>query len=152
MFRKSAKNSQGSGITLIASNCEVEGDVYFSGELRINGSVKGNIFARDDDSAMVILSEKGSVTGEIKSPRAEINGRVRGDIYSDVHVELHAKAAIEGNVYYNLIEMVIGSQVDGNLVHVSPKAESGKTKVAPISKTGTDHLNFKGTSSSTHEV
>lgn len=131
--KKVSKEGNGSGITLIATNCEVEGDVHFSGQLQVNGKVKGNIYSKDTETACVTVSEQGQVTGEIKAPRAIINGKVCGDIHSDTHVELHDKAVIEGNVYYNLIEMVIGSQVDGNLVHVAQKkGVSSASNVAPL--------------------
>ena len=58
---------------------------------------------------------------EIRVPNVIVNGKVFGDINSDRHVELAAKAEVKGNVYYNLIEMVMGSWVDGHLVHIREK-------------------------------
>ena len=49
-----------------------------------------------------------------------------GDIWSDKHIELAAKAEVKGNVYYHLIEMVQGSRIDGQLVHL----QDGKQEVA----------------------
>ena len=46
---------------------------------------------------------------------------VEGDVYSSDHIELAAKARVVGNVYYNLIEMVMGSEVNGSLLHRSPE-------------------------------
>ena len=119
-----------SGITLIANNCEMSGDIHFSDELQINGIVKGNIYAQEGSKAVVNISEKGRVKGDIRAPNVIVNGRVFGDIHCDKHVELAARAEIKGNVYYNLIEMVMGSRVDGNLVHVKPGKEAKIDKVA----------------------
>jgi cytoskeletal protein CcmA (bactofilin family) len=79
-------------------------------------------------------------------PNVIVNGKVFGDIYSDKHVELAAKAEIQGNVYYNLIEMVKGSKVDGNLVHLKQgkdvrqetrvPTESVVEQERPVTKTG----------------
>lgn len=113
-----SKGKQESGITLVANNCELTGDVHFSDQLLVNGIVRGNIYAREGSKAIVTISEKGRVKGEIRAPNVIVNGKVVGDIYSDKHIELAARAEIKGNVYYNLIEMVMGSRVDGNLVHV----------------------------------
>lgn len=148
MFRKAGKHVNGSGITLIATNCELVGDVYFTDQLQVNGTVKGNIYAEDGSGASVTVSEQGRVTGEIKVPKAVINGQVCGDIHSDEHVELHEKAVIEGNVYYNLIEMVIGSQVDGNLVHVAGKKTDSGSNVSPLATTATTSTSTKSPSSS----
>jgi cytoskeletal protein CcmA (bactofilin family) len=46
-----------------------------------------------------------------------INGLVEGDVYSSNHIELAAKARVSGNVHYHLIEMVMGSEVNGSLSH-----------------------------------
>lgn len=135
------------GITLIASNCELAGDVHFSDHLLVNGVVKGNIIAQPGSKAVVTISEKGRVKGEIRVPNVIVNGKVFGDIYSDKHVELAAKAEIKGNVYYNLIEMVMGSKVDGNLVHYKqakdarnetrvPIQTGNETQEKPVTKTG----------------
>lgn len=115
MFR--SKNKPEAGVTLIANNCELTGDIHFSDQLLVNGTVKGNIHAADGAKAVVTVSEKGRVEGDIRVPNVIINGKVFGDIHAEKHVELAAKAEITGNVYYNLIEMVMGSRVDGNLVH-----------------------------------
>jgi cytoskeletal protein CcmA (bactofilin family) len=118
MFSRSKNARSESGITLVATNCEFVGDVHFSDQLLVNGIVKGNIYAQAGSRAVVTVSEKGRVKGEIRVPNVIVNGKVYGDIRSDKHLELAAKAEVKGNVYYNLIEMVMGSRVDGNLVHM----------------------------------
>lgn len=121
------------GITLIANNCEVVGDVYFSDQLLVNGIVKGNIYAREGSKAVVTVSKNGIVRGELRVPNIIINGQVIGDIHSDKHIELAANAQIKGNVHYSLIEMVMGSRVDGQLVHESDDATSKQPVKEPIS-------------------
>ena len=143
MFKKEGRSE--SGTTLVATNCELVGDVHFSDELLVNGIVKGNIYAQSGSKAVVRISEKGRVRGEIQVPRVIVNGKVFGDIRSDKHIELAAKAEVKGNVYYHLIEMVQGSRVDGHLVHlqdgkqeaVEPKSPKAAEKldeetVAPV--------------------
>ena len=43
---------------------------------------------------------------------------MQGDVRSATHVELSAKAVVLGNVYYKTIEMVMGSELNGNLKHL----------------------------------
>ena len=124
MFKKEGRSE--SRTTLVAANCELVGDVHFSDELLVNGIVKGNIYAQSGSKAVVRISEKGRVQGEIRVPRIIVNGEVFGDIWSDKHIELAAKAEVKGNVYYRLIEMVQGSRIDGQLVHL----QDGKQEVA----------------------
>jgi cytoskeletal protein CcmA (bactofilin family) len=101
--------------TLISPSAEVHGDVVFSGGLHIQGKVIGNIRVQDDGGRLVI-GESGEVEGEINVPRVIINGRVKGDVHAGEHLELAEKAVVEGNVYYTMIEMVMGARVNGKLV------------------------------------
>ena len=113
--------SQGPAHTLVSCATEIVGDVHFNGELIIEGKVKGNIYADDNSDALVRVVDTGCVEGEICVPSVVINGLVQGDVRSAKHVELASKAVVVGNVFYNLIEMVMGSEVNGNLTHVSAK-------------------------------
>lgn len=120
MFGSGEKpQSQGPAHTLVSCATEIVGDVHFSGELIVEGKIKGNIYAEDNSEALIRVVDTGSVEGEISVPSVVINGLVEGDVRSSKHVELAAKAVVMGNVYYNLIEMVMGSEVNGNLMHMS---------------------------------
>ena len=50
-------------------------------------------------------------------PNLVLNGEIIGDVYGSTRVELASKSRIKGSVYYNLIEMAIGAEVNGGLVH-----------------------------------
>jgi cytoskeletal protein CcmA (bactofilin family) len=121
--------AMGKGATLIAANTRIEGDVHFSDQLLVNGEIHGNVCAEPESDAGLTVSAKGSVSGEIRVPNVVINGRVVGDIYSSKHVELAAEARVEGNVFYHLIEMVMGARVDGSLVY-TPNGEKAAAPTA----------------------
>lgn len=103
--------------TLISSRTTVQGDVQFSGGLHVDGKVHGKVVAEDGSDAVLRISEIGEIAGDIVAPHVIINGTVHGDVYASAHLELAEKASINGNVYYNLIEMAMGASVNGNLVH-----------------------------------
>lgn len=103
--------------TLVGQHTEILGDVHFSGGLHVDGTVKGNVIAEKDSQSMLSLSEHGTVEGEVRVPYVVLDGVVIGDVHGGEHVELASKARITGNVYYNLIEMAIGAEVNGKLVH-----------------------------------
>lgn len=104
--------------TLISRSARIVGDLFFSGDLQIEGKVCGNITAEPGQEARLVVAESGVVEGEIHVPVAVINGHVSGDIHSTKHVELAAKAVIVGSVHYHLLEMVKGSQVNGKLIYI----------------------------------
>lgn len=103
--------------TLLSRKTSISGDVYFSGGLHVDGKVQGKVIAEEGSEAVLRVSEAGEIDGDIMAPHVIINGTVHGNVYSGSHLELAPKAAIHGNVYYNLIEMAMGAQVNGNLVH-----------------------------------
>ena len=114
--------------TLISKDSEIVGDINFSGDLEIQGVVRGNIMAKTDAGATVRVVEGGRVEGEIHSPKIIVNGEVDGDIHCGEHVELAAKACVSGNVHYNLIEMVKGAQINGNLVYAGATKKLAKVE------------------------
>jgi cytoskeletal protein CcmA (bactofilin family) len=120
LFKSKLKPAAATGcITLISPTTTLEGDVRFNGALEIQGQVNGNIYANFDAStARIRVCETGVVRGEIHAPHVIINGRVEGDVHAVGHLELAAKARVQGDVYYELIEMVMGAEVNGVLHHV----------------------------------
>lgn len=104
--------------TLIGQRTEIHGDIVFSGGLHIDGAVKGNIEADNDGATTLVLSDKGSVEGEVRVPHVMINGLVIGNIHASGSVELAPQARITGNVYYKRIEVAMGAEVNGSLVHL----------------------------------
>ncbi|MDF1779892.1 MAG: polymer-forming cytoskeletal protein [Alcanivoracaceae bacterium] len=134
---KKTNDTNYSNHTLIAPSAQIRGDVEFSGGLHVMGKVIGSITVTGDGGRLVV-GESGCVEGEIRVPKVVINGRVEGDVHATEHLELAEKAVIEGNVYYTLIEMVMGAQVNGKLVregsdrknlpspeHVKNKSDAG---------------------------
>jgi cytoskeletal protein CcmA (bactofilin family) len=121
--RKSSFSVAGA-TTLISRETVVVGDLHFTGNLDVEGLVQGNIIARDGKDALVRVVDKGCVEGEIRSPCVLINGEVKGDVHSSRHLELASKGRVEGNVFYTLLEMAAGSEVNGSLTHVVDNGES----------------------------
>jgi cytoskeletal protein CcmA (bactofilin family) len=103
--------------TLIGQNTELRGDVIFTGGLHVDGIIKGNIIAEENSGSVLSLSERGFIEGEIRVPNVVLNGKVHGDVHALEHIELASNARVTGNVYYKLIEMMRGAEVNGNLVH-----------------------------------
>ncbi|MCP4331596.1 MAG: polymer-forming cytoskeletal protein [Gammaproteobacteria bacterium] len=103
--------------TLIGQGTVIKGDLVFSGGLHVDGTINGNVTAEEGSTAMLILSESGHIEGEVTVPNMVLNGEIVGDVFGSTRVELAPKSRIKGSVYYNLIEMAIGAEVNGGLVH-----------------------------------
>jgi cytoskeletal protein CcmA (bactofilin family) len=126
-FNAAASN----GTTLVSRDTEIIGDVHFSGDLEVQGVVKGNIVAKGGGAAVVRVIEGGRVEGEVRAPHVVVNGHIVGDVHAAEHIELAAKAQVEGNIHYQLIEMVKGAQLNGSLVYCGKPAPETR-KVAAV--------------------
>jgi cytoskeletal protein CcmA (bactofilin family) len=118
MFNSSKKDARtGTETTsLIATGTHIRGDIQFSGRLHVDGKIEGSIHA-DDSAAVLTLSSHAQVVGEIQAPHIIINGSVNGDVTADERLELASNARVEGNVYYKVLEMSAGAQINGKMVH-----------------------------------
>jgi len=121
---KKFKNKKTTRIdSLIGQNTEIQGEVKFSGGVHIDGKIQGKVVGENDGSSLLSQSEYGEIEGEVSSPYVVINGIVNGDVHGSRHVELLSNAKIKGNVYYNLVELAVGAEVNGKLVHTPAKPE-----------------------------
>ncbi len=116
--------------TLIGQHTEVVGDIRFSGGLHIDGTVRGRVYAENDGTSLLSLSDQGTIEGDVAVPYMEANGSIIGDVRGYEHVELAPKARISGNVYYALLEMENGAEVNGQLVHEMDAPQDGHAGMA----------------------
>jgi cytoskeletal protein CcmA (bactofilin family) len=109
--------------TLIGVSTDMKGDITFSGGLRIDGKVKGNITARTDDNSTLVLSENAVVTGDVSVPHMIVNGKIKGNVRSAERLELQSRADISGDVTYKVLEIAAGAQVNGSMTRAGEKGE-----------------------------
>ncbi|WP_019447059.1 polymer-forming cytoskeletal protein [Cupriavidus sp. BIS7] len=102
--------------TLIGQGASMEGDVTFSGGLRLDGRVRGNVVAAEGKPSMLVISEKGVVEGEVRVDHLILNGTVTGPVHAGELLELQPHARVYGEVRYAALEMHQGAIVEGRLV------------------------------------
>jgi cytoskeletal protein CcmA (bactofilin family) len=101
--------------SLIAEGTSIEGNLKFSDGLRIDGTVIGEIRAKEGCPSILVISEFATVTGLIHADHVIINGHVRGPVHASELLELQPKAKIEGDVSYKALEMHQGAVIFGQL-------------------------------------
>jgi cytoskeletal protein CcmA (bactofilin family) len=118
---------------LIGAGTTIEGNITFSGGLRVDGHVRGNVLAAEDKPGTLVLSEQARIEGEIHVSHVVINGTVVGPVHAIEYVELQAKANVTGDVHYRTLEMQLGAVVQGRLVY-QPEGKSDKVvQLKPLS-------------------
>ncbi len=116
--------------TLVGASTRVSGDLFFTGASHVDGIVNGGVIAEGEGDSTLSVSENGEIHGNVQVPNVILNGLVKGDVIASERVELGPTARVIGNVYYNLIEMAIGAEINGKLVH-QRDAEAAETADAP---------------------
>lgn len=120
--------------TIVGATSVFRGDVEFTGAMRIEGSLIGNISGVPGNSCRLWLDEAGSILGNVHVTDAVIEGRITGNLYCLGYLELGASASIQGDVHYAYLEMHLGATVNGLLVREN--AVSGESGVVPFVATG----------------
>lgn len=117
MFLKKSNKPQGRIDSLIGASTRIEGNVTFSGGLRVDGEIKGNVLTCGDQPSTLVVSEHACIEGEISVSHLVINGTVIGPVSSSEFLELQSHARVTGDLQYNTIEIHLGAVVQGRLVH-----------------------------------
>lgn len=91
---KNANGSNGNSATLISPGTTLHGDVASEADLRIDGTVKGNVIC----SSKVIIGTTGIVEGNITGLQADIAGRVTGSIDVKELLQMREECNVEGNI------------------------------------------------------
>jgi cytoskeletal protein CcmA (bactofilin family) len=126
MFKRSSAKSAAIN-TLIGASTTVKGDLEFTGGCHVDGKVVGNVKTAGSGGGFLSVSEQGSIDGSVTVAQVLLNGLVNGDIVASVRVELGPKARVTGNVQYGIIEMALGAEINGKLIHMpAAKTEDAK--------------------------
>jgi cytoskeletal protein CcmA (bactofilin family) len=134
MFGKKSSMPQKRIDSLIGAGTVVDGDVTFTGGLRIDGHVRGNVVAANGEPSTLVVSEQAKVDGEIRVSHVVINGTVNGPVTANDYLELQPKSRVAGDVSYKMLEMHVGAVIQGRLDH----AEPGTASVVELKRVGAD--------------
>lgn len=117
--------------TVIGEQTAITGDLAFTGGLHLDGRIVGNVHGQSDTYATLIVSEKGVIEGDVRVENLILNGTVNGDVYASQRVELAGNARVSGTVYYSLLEMAMGAEVNGKLVHDEDQVHAAVAVAVP---------------------
>lgn len=129
MFRKTSK-PQSRIDSLIGATTRIEGNVFFSGGLRVDGAVRGNVAALPDQPGTLVVSEQATIDGEVQAAHVVVNGTINGPVNATESLELQPGSRVKGDVHYKSVEMHQGAVVEGRLVHQGTEAKAIELKLA----------------------
>jgi cytoskeletal protein CcmA (bactofilin family) len=129
MFNKTNK-PQNRIDSLIGATTRIEGNVIFSGGLRVDGMVRGNVASVADEPGTLVVSADARIDGEVQAAHIVVNGAINGPVHATETLELQAGSRVKGDVYYKSIEVHQGAVVEGRLVHHSAEVKGVELKLA----------------------
>ncbi|MFA6180208.1 MAG: polymer-forming cytoskeletal protein [Candidatus Methylopumilus sp.] len=124
MFFKNRNKPQNRIDTLIGAATRINGDIFFTGGLRVDGTVRGNVNEEVSTPSALVLSEQGTIEGAVVVSQVVLNGKVVGPVHAKEFVELQPKARVVGDVYYKSLEMHTGAVIEGNLIYQGDSQET----------------------------
>ena len=132
IFKK--KKKLGSIDTLIDKDNIIKGNYSYSGGIRLDGKIYGDLTVAEDSGGTLIMGEYSKIKGSVTVETAIIAGEVIGNVTCYDYLELQPSSIIKGNIEYNQIEIHAGAKVNGELKQII-KAQTNKVqKKLPFKK------------------
>jgi cytoskeletal protein CcmA (bactofilin family) len=97
-------------INLISNGTDITGDINSNGDIRIDGSLKGNLSTK----GKVVIGPTGKVNGEIICKNSEISGIIEGKITVAQLLSLKASSKIIGDIATSKLSIEPGAVFSGN--------------------------------------
>jgi cytoskeletal protein CcmA (bactofilin family) len=95
--------------TIIAAGTTLKGDIASNGDIRIDGTLQGNIQCQ----AKVVIGANGSVDGDISGQQADIMGKVTGTIKVKELLQLKGGSFVSGNLYAGKLQIEPSANFNG---------------------------------------
>jgi cytoskeletal protein CcmA (bactofilin family) len=122
--------TNGNGATLISAGTTLKGDIRSNSDLRIDGTVLGNIHS----SAKIIIGSSGVVEGDISGNQADIVGKVSGNIRAKELLQLRGESVVTGNLYAGKLQVEPSATFNGqchmgaNIVEMNNNEQQSSVK------------------------
>ena len=109
------------GASLIASGTTLKGDISSNGDIRIDGTLQGNIHC----TAKVVIGANGVIEGDISGHTADIMGKVSGTIKVKELLQLKGGSQVTGNIYSSKLQIEPTANFNGQChMNASPEPHS----------------------------
>lgn len=110
--------------SLIGAGVQIVGQVTFSGCLRLEGRITGDIHARQDGVSVFVVGNGGHLVGEVQVPHIKVSGKVEGPVHASEALEVFASGRIKGDIDYASLEVHEGAQLQGALRKYPPSLKA----------------------------
>lgn len=106
----SASNNNSGALNMIAQGTVIEGEIKSTGDLRIDGTVKGSVISK----AKVVVGSTGLIQGDVFAQNADISGTVMGKSTVNETTFLKSSAKVNGDIITSKLVVEVGASFTGN--------------------------------------
>jgi cytoskeletal protein CcmA (bactofilin family) len=108
------------GASLIAAGTTLKGDITSNGDIRIDGTLQGNIYC----SAKVVIGANGVVEGDITGQQADVMGKIKGTVQVKELLQLKGNSHVTGNIHAGKLQIEPTANFNGQCHMTQPDAPS----------------------------
>ncbi len=116
------------GTSLIAAGTSLKGDITSNGDIRIDGTLQGNIHC----TAKVVIGANGVVEGDIAGQQADIMGKVKGTIHAKELLQLKGNCQVHGNIHAGKLQIEPTANFNGqcHMTETTPSVNGNSRQIA----------------------
>jgi|SRR6185436_14650879 len=129
-IEKTTSNGGGNGTTLISSGTTIKGDISSNADLRIDGTVIGNI----NSNAKIVIGNSGVVEGDINGNNADIVGKTSGTIKVKELLQLRGECVVNGNIYAGKLQVEPTATFNGQCHMGANVVDMASNELASLAK------------------
>lgn len=106
----SSSNNNSGALNMIAQGTVIEGEIKSTGDLRIDGTVKGSVISK----AKVVVGSTGLIQGDVFAQNADISGTIMGKSTINETTFLKSSAKVNGDIITSKLVVEVGASFTGN--------------------------------------
>jgi len=127
---KTNGNGGGTGTTLISAGTTIKGDISSNSDLRIDGTIIGNI----NSNAKIVIGSSGVVEGDLFGNNADIVGKTSGTIKVKELLQLRGECVVNGNIYAGKLQVEPSATFNGQCHMGANVVDMASNEVAAMAK------------------
>lgn len=108
-LKSTADDSPTGGTTIIGAGTVINGDIESEGDIRIDGYLNGNLFAK----SKIFIGQQGAVKGDIHGDQADILGKVTGQIEIKELLQLLGNCDVQGDIFAGKLQVEPSASFNG---------------------------------------
>jgi cytoskeletal protein CcmA (bactofilin family) len=109
LFGRAAMKKKDEINAFLGKNTEFDGKLTFAGSVRVDGRFKGEI----SGEGTLIVGDSAAVQADVRVSHLIISGEIRGNLFAEERIEIHAPGKVFGNMESPIVVMDEGVIFDG---------------------------------------